>query len=179
MLGAAAKRIVQAIRKPRNNADGAIAAKPEGTGLSGRSAVSRRSPMGIYHWLRVASCISSRQASVATTRGLCRGSLSSRRPSCWLDVYRYRILLTRPARGRDRELRMTGDQRDDKPPTAQVDDGVATWHPSTPARGDEFLRVLAHELRNHIAPIRNAAHLIRLRADSDPEVSFMVDMIER
>src|SRR5438132_12288735 len=28
MLGAAAQRIVHAIRKPRNNADGAIAAKP-------------------------------------------------------------------------------------------------------------------------------------------------------
>src|SRR6266566_4460224 len=75
MLGAAAPRIVHAIRKPRNNADEAIAPKPGGTGLAGRSAVSRRSPMGIYHWLRVASCISSRQAYVATTRGLCRGSL--------------------------------------------------------------------------------------------------------
>src|ERR1700694_3491284 len=75
MLGVAAQRIVHAIRKPRNNADGAIAPKPGGTGLSGRSAVSRRSPMGGYHWLRVASCISSREASVATTRDLFRGSL--------------------------------------------------------------------------------------------------------
>src|SRR6266704_1596129 len=77
MLGVAAQRIVHAIRKPRNNADEAIAAKPGGTGLSGRSAVSRRSPMGVYHWLRVASCISSRKASVATTRDLCGGSLPS------------------------------------------------------------------------------------------------------
>src|SRR5438552_10779515 len=46
MLGVAAQRIVDSIRKPRNNADEAIAAKPEGTGLAGRSAVSRRSPMG-------------------------------------------------------------------------------------------------------------------------------------
>src|ERR1700737_1300510 len=80
MLGVAAQRIVDAIRKPRNNADGAIAPKPEGTGLSGRSAVSRRSPMGVYHWLRVTSCISSRKASVATTRGLFRGSLMSIAP---------------------------------------------------------------------------------------------------
>src|SRR5437588_6609794 len=67
------------IAKPCNNADVAIAAKPGGTGpqLANevRSAVSRRLAMGAYHWLRVASCISSRQASVATTRGLCRGSL--------------------------------------------------------------------------------------------------------
>src|ERR1700675_3322034 len=41
-----AQRIVHAIRKPRNHAHGAIAPKPGGTGLSGRSAVSRRSPMG-------------------------------------------------------------------------------------------------------------------------------------
>src|SRR5947207_15147958 len=46
MLGVAAQRIAWPIRKPRNNADGAIAPKPEGTGLSGRSALSRRSPVG-------------------------------------------------------------------------------------------------------------------------------------
>src|SRR6266704_1524270 len=50
--------------------------KPGGMGLAGRSAVSRRSPMGAYHWLRVASCISSRKASVAATRDLFRGSLT-------------------------------------------------------------------------------------------------------
>src|SRR5437870_12935447 len=76
MLGVAARRIVHAIRNPRNNADEAIAPKPGGTALSGRSAVSRRSPMGAYHWRRVASCISSRKASVATTRDLFRGSLN-------------------------------------------------------------------------------------------------------
>src|SRR6266536_906198 len=85
MLGVAAQRIVHAIRKPRNNADEAIATKPGGTGLAGRSAVSRRSPMGAYHWLRVASCISSRKASVATTRGLCRGSLALGVASTALD----------------------------------------------------------------------------------------------
>ena len=74
---------------------------------------------------------------------------------------------------------MPSDQREDKPPTAQADQGAATADPSTVARSDEFLRVLVHELRNHVAPIRNAAHLIRLRAGSDPELSLMVDMIER
>ena len=76
---------------------------------------------------------------------------------------------------------MTCDQREDKPPTTQAHDGVAALLP-TPAEAthsDEFLRVLAHELRNHVAPIRNAAHLIRLRAGSDPELSPMLDMIER
>src|SRR5438876_4288481 len=74
MLGAAAQRIVHPIRKPRNNADEASAAKPEWDG-AGR-AICCVAPLanGAYHWLRVASCISSRRASVATTRDLFRGS---------------------------------------------------------------------------------------------------------
>src|SRR6266446_10156182 len=75
MRGVAAQRIVRTIRKPRNKADEAIAPKPEGMGLSGRSALSRRSPMGACHGLRVASCSSSRKAAVAATRDLFRGSL--------------------------------------------------------------------------------------------------------
>src|SRR6266568_6343438 len=76
MLGAAAKRIVHPIRKPRNNVDEAIAAKPERDG-AGR-AICCVAPLanGAYHWLRVASCISSRRASVATTWDSFRGSLS-------------------------------------------------------------------------------------------------------
>src|SRR5439155_16703174 len=77
MLGATAKRIVHPIREPRNNADEAIAAKPEWDG-AGR-AICCVAPLanGTYHWLRVASCISSPRASVATTRDLCRGSFAS------------------------------------------------------------------------------------------------------
>src|SRR5207237_7364193 len=76
MLGVAAQRIVHAIRKPRNNADEAIAAKPGRDGAC--RAICCVAPLanGAYHWLRVASCISSRKASVATTRDLCRGSLT-------------------------------------------------------------------------------------------------------
>src|SRR5205814_58627 len=57
----------------------AIAPKPGGTGLScqlrGRSAVAPLAH-GACHGLRVASCISSRKASVAATRDLFRGSLT-------------------------------------------------------------------------------------------------------
>src|SRR5207249_844952 len=75
MLGAAAKRIVHPIRKPRNNADEAIAAKPGWDGAC--RAICCVAPLanGTCHWLRVASCISSRRASVATTWDLFRGSL--------------------------------------------------------------------------------------------------------
>src|SRR5438132_12345512 len=71
MLGVAAQRIVHPIRKPRNNADEAIAPKPGGTGLSGRSALSR---------------ISSRKAAVAAMRDLFRGSLGGVMPSFELRV---------------------------------------------------------------------------------------------
>ncbi len=37
-------------------------------------------------------------------------------------------------------------------------------------RKDEFLAMLAHELRNPIAPIRNAVHVLRLCGSSDPEM---------
>jgi CheY-like chemotaxis protein len=47
------------------------------------------------------------------------------------------------------------------------------------ARNDESVRRLAHELRNYIAPIVNAVHLIRLRGNREPELSTLVDMIDR
>ena len=47
------------------------------------------------------------------------------------------------------------------------------------ARNDESLRLLAHELRNCIAPIINAVHLIRLRGNQDPELATLIGVIER
>jgi CheY-like chemotaxis protein len=47
------------------------------------------------------------------------------------------------------------------------------------ARNDASVRRLAHELRNYIAPIVNAVHLIRLRGNRDPELSTLVGMIDR
>ena len=40
------------------------------------------------------------------------------------------------------------------------------------------LRPLAHELRNAIAPVRNAAHLLRKRASADPIVATAVQTID-
>jgi signal transduction histidine kinase/DNA-binding response OmpR family regulator len=44
---------------------------------------------------------------------------------------------------------------------------------------NEFLAMLAHELRNPLAPIRNASQIIRLRAPADPELCQSEDMIDR
>jgi CheY-like chemotaxis protein len=44
---------------------------------------------------------------------------------------------------------------------------------------DKDLRVLIHDLRNRIAPIRNATYLVRLRAGSDAQLQDATALIER
>ena len=44
---------------------------------------------------------------------------------------------------------------------------------------DQLASQLAHELRNIVAPISNAVHVIRLRAASDPTIQSMADVIDR
>jgi signal transduction histidine kinase len=44
---------------------------------------------------------------------------------------------------------------------------------------DEFLAMLAHELRNPLAPIRNAVHLMKLKSLEDPQLRLARDIIDR
>ncbi len=46
-------------------------------------------------------------------------------------------------------------------------------------RKDEFIAILAHELRNPLAPIRNAARFLKQRASGDPDLRRPIDMVER
>ncbi len=46
-------------------------------------------------------------------------------------------------------------------------------------RKDEFLAMLAHELRNPLAPIRNAIQIMRLVGPADPDLERSRDMIDR
>jgi signal transduction histidine kinase/ActR/RegA family two-component response regulator len=46
-------------------------------------------------------------------------------------------------------------------------------------RKDEFLAILAHELRNPLAPIRNSLHILRLAGQDDPTVRRIGEMMER
>jgi len=46
-------------------------------------------------------------------------------------------------------------------------------------RKDEFIAILAHELRNPLAPVRNAARYLKLAGPIEPEARRQVDMIER
>src|SRR5882724_5543768 len=46
-------------------------------------------------------------------------------------------------------------------------------------RSTEFLRMLAHELRNPLAPIRNSLHILKLTCGMDPEVQEALGIIDR
>ena len=46
-------------------------------------------------------------------------------------------------------------------------------------RKDEFLATLAHELRNPLAPIRNAARLLLLKGSPDPQMRWGAEVIHR
>jgi PAS domain S-box-containing protein len=46
-------------------------------------------------------------------------------------------------------------------------------------RKDEFLAMLAHELRNPLTPITNAVALLRLKAPNDPDIQWSTDVIVR
>ena len=46
-------------------------------------------------------------------------------------------------------------------------------------RKDEFLATLAHELRNPLAPVRNAVQVIRMKSPETPELQWANDVIDR
>lgn len=46
-------------------------------------------------------------------------------------------------------------------------------------RKDEFLALLAHELRNPLAPVQNAVNIMGLKELSDPDLKWCRDVIER
>ncbi len=46
-------------------------------------------------------------------------------------------------------------------------------------RKDEFLAMLAHELRNPLAPIRNAVQLLKIQEATDPKLALSCNIIDR
>jgi PAS domain S-box-containing protein len=46
-------------------------------------------------------------------------------------------------------------------------------------RKDEFLATLAHELRNPLAPVRNAVQVLRMKTPASPELEWARDVIDR
>ncbi|HYD50360.1 MAG TPA: ATP-binding protein [Terriglobales bacterium] len=58
-------------------------------------------------------------------------------------------------------------------------DELASFLEQSNQRKDEFIAILAHELRNPLAPMRNAAHYLKLKGSIDAQSSRAVSMIER
>jgi PAS domain S-box-containing protein len=46
-------------------------------------------------------------------------------------------------------------------------------------RKDEFLATLAHELRNPLAPIRNAVQILKAKGSTDPDSRWVPELVER
>src|SRR5262249_32664427 len=46
-------------------------------------------------------------------------------------------------------------------------------------RKDEFLAMLAHELRNPLAPLRNSLHILQMTGADDPTSERICEMMER
>ncbi len=92
-------------------------------------------------------------------------------------------------RGRDRWIRATGrTYRDASGEPVRFDGtmqdmslrkGAEEALRMADRRKDEFLAMLAHELRNPLAPIRNAVQILRIRAPQDPQLRSTGDMIGR
>lgn len=63
--------------------------------------------------------------------------------------------------------------------TAQTNAKLCRSLQDADRRKDMFLATLAHELRNPLAPIRNAVQVLRLKAPSTPELEWASSLIDR
>ena len=69
--------------------------------------------------------------------------------------------------------------------TAELERANAALHAGEEAlkdadrRKDEFLATLAHELRNPLAPVRNAVEILRMKGPDIPELHWARDIIDR
>jgi signal transduction histidine kinase len=83
----------------------------------------------------------------------------------------------RRAEERLRELNDTLDQRvTDRTQALQQSEAKLR---DANQRKDEFLATLAHELRNPLAPVRNAIHFLKLRGPATTDVQWASDVIDR
>jgi signal transduction histidine kinase len=55
----------------------------------------------------------------------------------------------------------------------------ADWLMEENQRKDEFLATLGHELRNPLAPIRNAVHVLQLKPPDAPTLEWVRDVVDR
>jgi signal transduction histidine kinase len=83
-------------------------------------------------------------------------------------------------KGRDDHLRQIEDQRAEEAKLAhQSLQEQAEALQKADRRKNEFLAVLSHELRNPLAPIRNAVDILKLKCPAEPELHFAQEVIDR
>ena len=81
-----------------------------------------------------------------------------------------------PRRGRLRRTRScTATCRSRSPSAARAEAELQQAN----QRKDEFLAMLSHELRNPLAPIRNAVEIMRRVAPPDPKLTWADDVMDR
>jgi signal transduction histidine kinase/ActR/RegA family two-component response regulator len=83
-------------------------------------------------------------------------------------------------KGRDDHIRQLEERRAEEARQVQQElEKQAAALQDADKRKNEFLAMLAHELRNPLAPIRNAAQIQLLKQTSDPELQWANRVIER
>src|SRR5262249_48945261 len=83
-------------------------------------------------------------------------------------------------KGRDDHLRQLEERRAEEARQVQQElEKQAAALQDADKRKNEFLAILAHELRNPLAPIRTAAQIQRFKQPSDPELQWAHRVIER
>lgn len=83
----------------------------------------------------------------------------------------------RRAEARLSELNASLDQRVTER-TMELQDSQARLMEAN-RRKDEFLATLAHELRNPLAPVRNAVHFLKIKGPGTTDVQWASDLIDR
>jgi PAS domain S-box-containing protein len=87
----------------------------------------------------------------------------------WFKAYAYH--LRDPQRGAGKWLGVALDIDDQKKAEVELQDANR--------RKNEFLAMLAHELRNPLAPIRNSAHILHMLSVGEPRLKTTTEMIGR
>jgi signal transduction histidine kinase len=96
--------------------------------------------------------------------------------------YRWHLSRALPMRGAEGKIVMWVGSNTEIHEQRQTEDQLRQYAAElseADRRKNEFLAMLAHELRNLLAPIRNAVQVMRLTGDNGEMVDSAFDMMER
>ena len=111
-------------------------------------------------------------AQVLETKQPVRGEVSYTGANGTLGTYDY---IFTPVLGPDGEVESIVSSTRDITKRKRIEESLR----QADQQKNAFLAQLAHELRNPLAPIRNAARIFRMKHSSEPEVLWASDVIDR